>query len=178
MINTNNIDKEKQAKNKLEEYSKEYKIFIDTCSLLHYASEGFFVNIIPLLHLYDNKLIVPLRCIEEIKKHSNNHNDEELSQKAKSCIKKIDQLIEAGFIEIRGEKTDNFADNVFQVVFTKFRMNHKLLLITQDYDLAADILALNGNKSVIANDVKVNRINKYGFLSDFNAKDFYEHMNK
>lgn len=46
-------------------------------------------------------------------------------------------------------------------------MNYNLLLITQDNDLAKDILALNNNRSVKANEVKVNRINKYGFLSEF-----------
>ncbi|PSJ32189.1 hypothetical protein UF10_01805 [Peptostreptococcus russellii] len=53
------------------------------------------------------------------------------------------------------------------MVFTKFRMTHKLLLITQDNDLAKDIIALNSNKSVRANPVHVKRINQYGFLSNF-----------
>ena len=169
-----NWEKQEQARSIIEEYCKDWKIFIDTCSLLHFAAESFFVNIIPLLNKYNNKIIIPIRCIEEVEKHSKNENDVELAQKAQSCIKKINQLLEAGYVDIRGEKTDNFADNVFQVVFTKFRMNHKLLLITQDNNLAKDILALNENKSVKANEVKVKRINKYGFLSEFYWKDSQE----
>lgn len=170
--NVNNQEKQEQAKMVLESYCKDWKIFIDTCSLLHFSSDDFWMNIIPLLHQYQNKIFIPLRSIEEIEKHSKNKADLELEQKAKSCLKQLKQLVEAGYVEIRGEKTDNFADNVFQVVFTKFRMNYKLLLITQDNDLAKDILALNDNHSVKANEVKVNRINKYGFLSEFFWHDF------
>lgn len=165
--NAINPEKQEQAKKVLEGYCKDWKIFIDTCSLLHFSSDDFWMNIIPLLHQYQNKIFIPLRSVEEIEKHSKNKDNAELAQKAKSCLKQLKQLVEAGYVEIRGEQTDNFADNVFQVVFTKFRMNHKLLLITQDNDLAKDILALNDNRSVKANEVKVNRINKYGFLSEF-----------
>src|SRR5699024_5081019 len=90
-----------------------------------------------------------------------------LANNSKNSLKIIQQLISAGFIEVRGEKSDNFVDNVFQVVFTKFRMTHKLLLITQDNDLAMDIISLNRNRSAKANDVNVRRINQYGFLSNF-----------
>lgn len=165
---TENQDKQDVAKRFMEGYCKDYKIFIDTCSLLHISSDKFWMNIIPLLHQYQNKIFVPYKCWEEIEKHSKNKDNVELSSKAQNCLKQLKQLMEAGYIEIRGEKSDNFADNVFQVVFTKFRVNYKLLLITQDNNLAKDILALNDNKSVKANPVKVNRINKFGFLSKFN----------
>lgn len=166
-MNNESIDNERHSKICLENYVKECKIFIDTCSILHFASEKFWTNIIPFLYKYNKKIIVPLRSVEELQKHSNDTSNLELSLKAKNSLKKIQQLIEARIIEIRGEQSDNFADNVFQVVFTKFRMNYNLLLITQDGDLAKDILRLNSSKSVKANLVQVKRINKYGFLSNF-----------
>ena len=67
-------------------------------------------------------------------------------------------MLTAGYVEIRGEKSDNFADNVFQVVFTKFRMTNRLLLITQDNNLAKDILALNNNRSVKAKQVRAKEL--------------------
>ncbi len=152
---------------KMKSYCKEHKIFMDTCSLLHFASGLFWENIIPLLEQYQNKIIIPHRCIEELKKHSQNEEDEELATNAKACIGRLSKLVDEGYVEIRGEAGDNFADNVFQVVFTKFRMKYKLMLITQDNDLAKDILALNEIKSVKANLVTVQRINKYGFFSGF-----------
>lgn len=167
MDNSTDLNKIKKAQGIMEDYCKNYKIFIDTCSLLHYSSEKFWKNIIPLLNKYNNKIIIPLRTIEEIEKHSGNEMDGKLSQRAQMCVKLLSGLISEGYIEVRGEKTDNFADNVYQVVFTKFRMNYKLLLITQDNDLAKDILGLNDNRSVKAYEVKVNKINKYGFLSEF-----------
>ena len=154
-------------KNALEDYVKDWKIFMDTCSILHFAADKFWMNILPLLRQYQNKVIVPLRSIEELQKHEANTGNSELAENAKNCLRVLNKLIKAGFVEIRGEQGDNFADNVFQVVFTKFRMTHKLLLITQDNDLAKDIIALNSNKSVRANPVHVKRINQYGFLSNF-----------
>lgn len=158
---------EEYARDSMEAYVREYKIFIDTCSLLHSSAEKFWMNIIPMLDMYKCKIIIPLRSIDELEKHSKKTDNPELSKAANDCKKILNQLLGAGYVEIRGEETDNFADNVFQVVFTKFRMTHKLLLITQDNNLAKDILHLNDSKSVKANDVHVKRINRYGYLSDF-----------
>lgn len=164
---TNQNGRETYAKNALEDYAKDWKIFMDTCSILHFAADKFWMNILPLLRQYQNKVIIPLRSIEELQKHEVNTGNSELAKNAKNCLRVLNKLINAGFVEIRGEQGDNFADNVFQVVFTKFRMTHKLLLITQDNDLAKDIIALNSNKSVRAKPVHVKRINQYGFLSNF-----------
>ncbi len=158
---------ESLAKDALDGFAKDWKIFIDTCSLLDDAADLFWTNIIPYLHLYKNKVIIPLRSIDELEKFTHNMSKPNLADKSKDCIKKIQQLQNGGFVEIRGESTDNFTDNVLQVVFTKFRMTHNLLLITQDNNLAKDILALNNNRSVRANPVQVKKINRYGFLSSF-----------
>lgn len=178
---TNQNGKEKsQAKNVLDEYAKNWKIFMDTCSILHFAADKFWMNIMDLLSRYQNKIIIPLRSIEELQKLGANIDKPELAKNAKKCLKVLEWLKNEGFVEIRGEQNDNFTDNVIQVVFTKFRMTHKLLLITQDNDLAKDIIALNDNKSVKANPVHVKRINQYGFLTDFkwNMKNGVSKTNK
>lgn len=166
------------AQNALENYVKDCKIFIDTCSILHFAADKFWINIIPFLEHYQNKIIIPLKCIEELQKFVNNPAKHNLSENAKNSLKKIQQLINAGFVEIRGEQNDILADNVFQSVFTKFRMIHKLLLITQDNNLAKDITALNSSKSVRAKPVQVKRINQYGYLSGFSWDSAITHDNK
>lgn len=178
---TNQNGKEKsQAKNALDEYAKNWKIFMDTCSILHFAADRFWKNIMDLLSRYQNKIIIPLRSIEELQKLGANIDKPELAKNANKCLKVLEWLKNEGFVEIRGEQNDNFTDNVIQVVFTKFRMTHKLLLITQDNDLAKDIIALNDNKSVKANPVHVKRINQYGFLTDFkwNMKNGVSKTNK
>ncbi len=166
---------QERAREKLENYVRDWKIFIDTCSLLHCAADKFWMNIIPLLEKHLAKVIIPFRSVEELRKHADNQENQDLARRAHNTLKVLAQLKGAGYIEIRGEKTDNFADNVFQVVFTKFRMTHRLLLITQDHDLARDILSLNASKAVKANAVHVQRVNRYGFLSSFqeNGKKSY-----
>lgn len=154
-------------KDDIDYFVSTHKIFIDTCSILWESADVFWESILPYLKKYNNKVIVPYRVLEELQKHANNSKDTMLSEKSRQGIRKLEKFIKEDLVELRGEKTDNFADNVFQVVFTKFRLTHRLLLITQDNDLARDILALNNIKSVKANQVCVKRIDKYGVLSDF-----------
>ena len=158
-------DKDKQALNNLKYYVKNYKIFIDTCSILDEGVNKFWINIIPLLQEYQNRIIIPHRVFEELNKHATNTTKVKLAKDAVKSLRFLEQLNKNKLIEIRGEKTDNFVDNVFQVVFTKFRMKYKLLLITQDKNLTKDILSLNSGKAVRANTVHVRKINRYGFLS-------------
>lgn len=163
-------NKEEYAKAALEKYVKECKIFIDTCSLLHDSIRQFWLNIIPLLRQYNNRVFVPGRVIEELMKKSALTTDPELAEKAKAVLKLLSQLNQAKMIEIRKEDSDNFADNVFQVVFTKYRLNYRLLLITQDGGLSSDILGLNNSKAVKAYPVTVKKLNQYGFLSNPNIR--------
>lgn len=160
-------DVQEMSKSQLEEYVKNYKIFIDTCSLIHPGADQFWMNIIPLLKQYGNKVIIPFRVIEELNKLSQKPEKQDVATACKNTLKVLYQLNNAGFIDIRGEKSDSFSDNVFQVVFTKFRMTHNLLLITQDNGLAKDILNLNNSESVNAKPVSARRLNKYGFLSNY-----------
>ena len=73
-------------------------------------------------------------------------------------------------ITLKGEYSDNFTDHVLLSVFTKHRLNYKLLLITQDTNLASDILNLNNIQSVKANKIIVKRLNKDGNIDEFRQK--------
>lgn len=176
MADVNNSDgKENYAQNILEGYAKDWKIYIDTCSILHFATDKFWMNIIPLLCAYQNKVIVQLRSIEELEKNSI-QGKADLALNAKNSLKIIEQLINAGFVEVQGKNSDNFASCI-----SKYRTTHKLLLITQDNDLAKNIIALDGNRSVRANPVHVRQINEYGFLSAFSwstENDTVQRQNK
>ncbi len=164
---SDNNDKAVAARSALEDYVKNYKIFIDTCSLLDDKADLFWSNILPLLSRHNVKVIVPYRCIREVQRHQTNAKDPDLARKAKKCMETIRSLVKDGYLEVRGEQSDNFADNVFLVVFSKFRMTHRLLLITRDKALTEDILGLNNTKSVShAHTIHAKKLNKYGFLSD------------
>jgi len=138
-IQTSNDNVEERALNNLEYYFSNYKIFIDTCSLLHFASDQFWLHAVPIIQKTSNKIIVPIRAMEEIKKHSTNADKPELKNKAQGALGNLNRLISAGLLELRGEETDNFADNVFQVVFTKFRMTHKVI----NYTTKAEVVTID-----------------------------------
>lgn len=159
-----NKSPEEKSKDFLDYVVKNYKIFIDTCSLLDDNAEQFWENITPFLIENNSSIIIPYRVYEEIKKHENsNHN---LQQKAQVVLKRIVELYNKGLIRVLGEKTDDFADQVFQMVFMRYRMKYNLLLITQDKKLANDILNFSKSQSVRVNTkTLVRKINKYGFLS-------------
>ena len=154
----------------MEQYIKENKVFIDTCSLLFEHADAFWGHFVPVLQRNNQKVIIPYRCIEEVEKLSYD-NDSCKAQRALQAKQTLVTLQKANLLDIRGEKSDNFADNVFLVQFTKFRMSHKLLLITQDRALGKEILALNNSKAVRGNKVSVLRINKYGFLSKHECEE-------
>ncbi|MGP1457697.1 MAG: PIN domain-containing protein [Treponema sp.] len=159
------LTQEQKAHTKLENYVKNYKVFMDTCSILQ-TDNLFWEHIYPLLNKYKKNIIIPQKCIEELNKLKLS-SEAKLSENAKKKILLLEELRTKKIIEIRGEKNDNFADNVFQSVFTKFRLQHNLLLITQDKKLAKDILRLNEIESQKSQyKIVVNQINKYGYLSN------------
>lgn len=161
--------KRKKAQDYLNDLVKECIVFVDTCSLMHYNFNKFTEELNPLLTQNNKRIIVPTRVVEELKKHSLNPKQEpQTVQSAKVALNILNDMMNKNLIDLRGEDTDNFADNVFVSVFTKHRLNHRLLLITQDEDLAKDILNLNNIKSAKGYPVSVKRINKSGYLSDFN----------
>ena len=171
-------DKASQANDWLNTYAQKWKIFIDTCSLLTDSIDMFWSNILPHLNQYNSKVIIPYRCIQELEKFINDKSDMVRCNKAQKSRDHVVRLCQSGFVDIRGDKNDNFADNVFQTVFTKFRMQYNMLLITQDNNLAKDIIYLNKSKAVKAHEVTALRLNKYGFLSPFHWDEYDENTGK
>lgn len=168
------LEPEERAVKFLESSVKDFRIFIDTCSLLSEQADEFWSHIVPVLQREGKSVVVPFRVYEEVKKFADNpalciqKGNPGLSQRAKVVLNNIVRLQRAGAVEIFGDKHDNFADNVFQTVFTQFRLKYNLMLITQDRNLASDILLIRKSKAVnTTNRIFVEKINKYGYLSTF-----------
>lgn len=157
----------------LARYVKNYKIFMDTCTLLENPQhvDLWFAAQESLLKSYRQKINIPLRVIEEIKKHSLNEEKYALAQKAKAVYRILGKWQWQGLIEICGDSRDNFADNAFLVAFTQLRIQNNLLLITQDKKLALDILRLNDTRSVHGKDVDVLFMNPKGVLQRMDGLD-------
>ena len=151
----------------LEIYVRDYLVFIDTCSLLETSASNFWNEIIPFLSQYQKKIILPRRCGDELVKHQKNTENTALASRARQVVKDINVMIKAGYVQLFGDNTDNFADNVFLTIFSQKRINNKLLLITQDNALAQDLLNLNKSKSVKGFPIVVKRLNRAGKLDNF-----------
>lgn len=160
-------DIEENAQGRLNYFVEKTKIFIDTSSLLSYGIDTFWEHICPLLHEYNQKIIVPYGVIVELEKHKNSTKDSDLAKRAKLALEDLAQLRKDRMVEIYGDKNENFADHVFLNVFTNNRTKYRLTLISQDRDLAEDIENLNKINSVRAERVYAKRLTKYGYLGSY-----------
>jgi len=163
-----NVDKMKKT---LENGIRDYKLFIDTCSLLFESADAFWSNIIPILEKTKSNIIVPLRVYEEINKFAKNpdlcatKDSEGLHEHAIKAKETIIKLQKKGVVEVFGDKTDNFADHVFISVFTNYMLTYNLMLITQDKKLSQDIINIGKSRAVErAKNIRVARIANDGFL--------------
>jgi len=150
----------------LHHIASEYKIFLDTCSLMADGADKCLSDFLSYMILHNNKYIIPLKVVDEVKKHQDSA-DITTMKKARKAAAFLHTLNDAKAVDFRGDKSDSFADNLFQVVFTNFRLKHNLVLITQDRALAIDILRLNQSASV-----KTNRQIKVLYIaSDYSLKE-------
>jgi len=124
-----------------------YRLFVDTCSLMYEKAPGFFYSLAPILIEKKKQIIIPHKVAIEIEhlKKSPNPLTRDSALRGATIIK---HYIDYALIDIRGEKNDPFADNVFHYVFSKFRTQYDLALLTQDTGLAMDILALKYSQAI------------------------------
>ena len=130
-------------------WSKNTRVFVDTCSLMEATSADFMWNyLVPTLRGYGvQPLIVAKAVVDELNRLATQRSDAKArhAQTAKEIVR---GLIDEGNAKVIGEDNDTFPDNLFQGVFTDLRLKYRLILITQDSSLAKDILSLNNSNSV------------------------------
>ena len=155
---------------------KDYKIFVDTSSLMQKDSEIVFFQVIaPLLHKYKRQLIIPKSVLNEISKHNyNKHRD---IFKANHILEELSKFQLWGTNSKFDEK---FADNALTSQFHSLRLKYNLCLITNDNsykkdgNLSQDILDLKKSRSSeYIKDIKVFFIKNKGITEfrDKNTKD-------
>lgn len=143
---------------KLENYFKEYKIFIETSSILDDNMEKFLNHVSPLIQKYKNKIYIPYKVIRDIELNKNNYD-----------ISKVNKILKnISLFDIREEKEDEniMMEDIIKKVFLKHRKTYKLLLISQDKILKEKILELNRDINEEINKVEVLKINEEGFLEE------------
>lgn len=124
------------------------RVFIDTCSLMHPQAEAFIrQHLAPILKQHGLRLLVLGPVGEELNRLAGDADPKRAAQ-AQQGRGLVRRLVKEGLAELRGKEGMGFADNVFQQTFTQHRLQHRLVLITQDRGLATDILLLNQAGSV------------------------------
>ena len=161
--------------NFLRDCVSDYKIFMDTSSLLQESADKFFQNIVPILEREGKSIIVPLCVCLEIEKFAKDpvycrrkySNNPSLNVQAIRVLKTLERMHNAQRVSVLGDSDDgNFADNVFIRVFTGKRLEYDMLLITQDRGLASEILRLGKDNQAVrgVKKIRVQQIDKNGFL--------------
>lgn len=147
--------------------SSDIKIFIDTCSLLDKGFPLFMEHVLPLLEAHSQRIIVPYSVIDELKKKLVDPEKPKLHMPAFQALEIISKN-RSSFI-IRGEKGDTFPDNLFQTIQLRYRLQYRMLFITQDNGLTVDLLNNNDSSSVRAYASLVKRITPQGYLNNNTA---------
>lgn len=147
--------------------AKHYKVFVNADTLGHTKAEEFFDKFTLLLKEFNNKIIVPLRVIKLMQDNILSFNSD-VYIPAKRGLNLLAKLQAKGVIDIRGEASDNAVNNLIQSVFAKHRTTYRLLLLTQNEELAEDILTLNNSKTIKGYPIVAGKLNDDGILEEFN----------
>lgn len=151
----------------LEELARDYRIFMDTCSLMHLGATRCLEGALgDQLVRHKAQVVVPVRVVEELRRLQRNGSSRARKQ-AERGEKLLARLQQKGLVDLRGEHNDTFADNVFLYIFTQLRLKCNLALFTQDTDLTNDICGLRNQRSVQTRyQIRVFRIRSCGALLD------------
>lgn len=113
----------------------EYKIFLDALTLTAEDAVRFVRNLTAALRDADEKIILPLRSIEQLKAEAD-------SRELQQAMKFIQSMQTADVVEIRGEYSDPDFRNTILKVFERYINEYNLCLVTADAELADDVLRL------------------------------------
>lgn len=186
-------EKEKVSREKLGLFVRKYDIFIDTCSLLETDKIAkFWENVTPLLkqeHKHINILGSVERELErfarspELCTSKHPEDPEGFQRRAILALRTLLTLMgddeNEGVVRIlyeidpdqytRDHGRELLADYEIHTVFSRHRMEHDLLLITQDKTLAGNVDSLNTVESSYSkHHIRVRQVNQHGFLSPVN----------
>jgi len=172
-------------------------VLLDTCSLME-DSFPLFMDALVTSHGYWKeglRVVVLGECMDELKKHSKSgEHEKRINAKRALKIVKHDQSIWNRNKILRIEKAshkDAFADRAIYAKVSDLRISEKILVITQDKKLKADIRGLNNLESQKGRNIHVYQIGRNGQLEikfddrsapvparDFNGKKNVEKTEK
>lgn len=161
--------------NDLMNLARNTYIGIDTNIFMHASADAFFSNLERTLNELnragDSGKRYRVFTIGEVKAELEKQSRVPRKQAlAGNGLRWLERLVRQDLLCVYVPQTagKNFADSGWTVLLGDMRISHRLSLITQDRDLAADVIELvNGARSVHGNLVNVRRVNSDGNLSCF-----------
>ncbi|WP_297945392.1 hypothetical protein [uncultured Campylobacter sp.] len=144
-----------------EKLAQNFKIYIDTGSLLNKAFERWFDRIKPFLKKYNNCLRLLPKVVEELNLNINNA-DLNIASTTSKIVKFLKNMQDENLIKFEVCDIDKARFNYFNDFFLSLKPTDKILLVTQDYDIY---------KSIVAQGVEIRRINKSSDTSKFRPDD-------
>ena len=122
-------------------------LIIDTCSLLEYAFLPFSKRAEPVLQATRKQLILPAVTVHEIEKNAK--KNQRLENGSKRALTILVDLKKKGLLDVVGDELEpKFGDVVFLSNVLKQFLLTDVAVITQDNNLAHDLLSFNSLLSV------------------------------
>lgn len=141
---------------------RDLRVMVDTSSWLHDHAEPFLREfLVPLVREHEQRIVIPHVVTLEIEKHLRSPKPR-LRRQAESADNLVARLRRAELADVFAGSEQTFADNAMQMVIIRFCERYRFCLVTQDRDLATDVLRLNLRRSVRAKPVIAYRIGAQG----------------
>ena len=123
-----------------------YKIFLDDSAIFEIAQKCSIENsrLIALMKDKSKRFIVPVKAVDTIQYQLLDENDS-VNKTARNSIMLLKQFQNDGLVDFRGDETDINVMSTLVSVFIKFKMIHRLALITQNPKIARTVMALNND---------------------------------
>lgn len=142
-------------------------LIVDTCSLMD-PNFPEWMDVLANAKEYrdpNQPIFVFYKCYEELKKHAKDKEDLVKRIAAKRALKILRHAKRSKLLTVtKKDKTQNFADNAIYVQASHDRLNCRIGVITQDKNLASDLLVLNDSMSQKGYKIHIFRIGKNGVL--------------
>lgn len=150
----------------LETVLSDSTVFMDTCSLMNYKAPAFFQTIAPILHSTCKKIIILNSVRKELVTFSADFTKQQRQSQALMALQLLNKLIANDAVSFTGSST-TYPDADFLEKAIKNRSECKQLYITQDFQLARDLINLNFVRSTRGHEIFAKRISLHAVLNDF-----------
>ena len=149
-------------------------IYLDTSSVMRPQFLSFMRMIIPKIKNNDKCPVVVLQQVMNELRVLSHREDNETAQKARQALEGLNALFKADLLVLKGNPNDHsIPDSLFMEIAMHARhTGESTLFITQDFQLAKELLSVNKLSSSRGTSCKALKINKYGMLEEFDfSKD-------